>query len=208
VLRSELPVPGVVRPLIRSVYRVGVVVSELSQLCFKWFVVAPVVRSIASVGKGLRIERIPYVRGKGQIVLGDDVYISGKMDVGFARRTEWVPQLLVGKGTFIGHGCSFGISREVRIGDQCLLAGNVRMMDSDGHPLDAELRRAGEPVAASDIAPIVIENGAWVGSGVIILKGVRIGQNAVVGAGSVVTRDVEANTVAAGNPAKTVRRLG
>jgi maltose O-acetyltransferase len=54
----------------------------------------------------------------------------------------------------------------------------------------------------------VIENGAWVGSGVIILKGVRIGQNAVVGAGSVVTRDVEANTVAAGNPAKTVRRLG
>ncbi len=92
VLRSELPVPGVVRPLIRSVYRVGVVVSELSQLCFKWFVVAPVVRSIASVGKGLRIERIPYVRGKGQIVLGDDVYIAGKMDVGFGRTGGQSPE--------------------------------------------------------------------------------------------------------------------
>jgi len=207
VLHSELPVPGFVRPLIRYLYLLGVILSEMSQLFYKWLVVAPVMRSIARVGHGLRIERIPYIRGKGSIVLGNKVYISGKVDVGFARRPEWEPRLTVGDGSFIGHGCTFGISREISIGRNCLLAGNVRMMDSDGHPVDADLRHAGKHVAAADISPIVIEDGAWVGSGVIILKGVRIGQNAVVGAGSVVTRDVEANTIAAGNPARAIRKL-
>jgi len=56
--------------------------------------------------------------------------------------------------------------------------------------------------------PIAIERGAWIGSGAIVLGGVRIGKNAVVGAGSVVTKDVPENTVAVGNPARVIKTIG
>lgn len=56
--------------------------------------------------------------------------------------------------------------------------------------------------------PIVIERGAWIGSGAIVLGGVRIGQNAVVGAGSVVTKDVPKNAIAVGNPARVIKKIG
>lgn len=55
--------------------------------------------------------------------------------------------------------------------------------------------------------PVTIEDGAWIGAGVIILPGVRIGKNAVIGAGSVVTKDIPANVVAVGNPCKVLREI-
>jgi len=71
------------------------------------------------------------------------------------------------------------------------------------HALEAEARNQGWEVAR----PIVIEDNVWLGGGAIVLPGVRIGRNAVVGAGAVVTRDVAANTVVAGNPARVIREI-
>ena len=71
------------------------------------------------------------------------------------------------------------------------------------HPLDPERRAAGYVSGK----PIVLENNVWIGGSCTILPGVTIGENAVIGAGAVVTKDIPANTVAAGNPAKVLRKL-
>ena len=85
--------------------------------------------------------------------------------------------------------------------------GGVRVFDLDGHPIDAELRRRGEPTPPDGIRPVILGNDVWIGAGAIILKGVSIGDRSIVAAGSVVTRPVPADTVVAGNPAKVVRTL-
>ena len=90
----------------------------------------------------------------------------------------------------------------VRIGDNVWIAPNVGIYAA-GHPLDVGDRIAGWEYAF----PVTIGNNVWIGGGVQIIGGVTIGDNAVVAAGSVVIRDVPANTLVAGNPARTVRRI-
>lgn len=102
----------------------------------------------------------------------------------------------------------------VSIGQGVVLSYNVTIADSDFHPIDPDRRREdtiamsparrGAPRAAVDVAPIVIEDGAWVGIGATILKGVRVGRGARVAAGAVVTADVAAGAWVAGNPARVV----
>src|SRR5207247_2133879 len=92
-------------------------------------------------------------------------------------------------------------------GRHCLLAAGVRVFDFDGHPLDADRRRRGEPAPADAIRPVTIGDDVWIGTAAMILKGVTIGDRAVIAAGAVVARDVPADVVVAGNPAQVVKRL-
>lgn len=209
LLHSDLPQPAALKPLWRLAYRVGVYASEGVSLLYKWLVVSPVMRALCDdVGPGLRIERIPYIRGSGRIVIGRGVYLSGKINIGLSGSSPSVtPTLRIGDGTFVGHECSFNLRHGIHIGNECLLAGGIVVQDHDGHPLDAVRRRAGEPAPESEVAAVSIADGAWIGRRSIILKGVSIGENAVVGAGSLVTRDVPANTVVAGNPARVIKTL-
>lgn len=91
----------------------------------------------------------------------------------------------------------------ITIGDDVVLSTRCMLLDAQ---LDARTVVAGAPVY--DDAPITIENGAWIGAGAIILAGVTIGRHSVVGAGSVVTRDVAPGSVVAGNPARPIRHDG
>ena len=209
MLHSDLPVPGPVLAVIRFLYRVGVHLNEGLALVWKWLVVSPLVRAVCrEVGSGLRIERIPYIRGSGDIYIGEQVYLSGKISIHMSARTSGItPTLKIGDRTFLGHDCAITLRHGVSIGRECLLAGGILIQDNDGHPLDSALRRAGEPVSDNEVAPVIIEDGVWVGRRSMILKGVHIGENAVIGASSVVTRDVAANTVVAGNPAKVIKTL-
>jgi acetyltransferase-like isoleucine patch superfamily enzyme len=95
----------------------------------------------------------------------------------------------------------------VTIGDDCLIGGGVRIQDTDGHPLDPVLRRQGMAVPSDNVRPVVIGNNVWIAPRAVILKGVTIGENSVVGTGTVVTHDVPSNTVVAGNPARVIRSL-
>ncbi len=208
MLRAGLPVPRLLRPLIRGFYRLGVAVNEAGPLLWKLIWVEPVLRSVCeSVGTGLRAERLPYMRGRGRLVLGDDVRLSGRSCFYFMSHVDTRPEIVVGRNVFIGNGCTFAAARSIRIGNDCLFGPEVRVHDNDGHPLDPARRRRGEPSGPDGIAAVTIGDGVWIAAQAIILKGVTIGENAVVGAGAVVTADVPPGTVVAGNPARVVRTL-
>ena len=95
----------------------------------------------------------------------------------------------------------------VRIGDRCLLGADVQITDTDFHALAPANRRFEKRAESIASAPVVIEENVFLGAGVRVLKGVRIGRNSVVGAGSVVTRDIPSDVIAAGVPARVIRQL-
>ncbi|MDE7370423.1 MAG: acyltransferase, partial [Desulfovibrio sp.] len=98
-------------------------------------------------------------------------------------------------------------STAVRVGRGVLVAPNCVIVDSDFHAPWPPEARATEPGLERD-APVTIGDHAWLGMQCIVLKGVTIGEGAIVGAGSVVTRDIPPRTLAAGAPARVIRHLG
>jgi acetyltransferase-like isoleucine patch superfamily enzyme len=119
----------------------------------------------------------------------------------------------VGDGSILA-GVVFMCAERITLG-RCVVASyNVTIADCDFHPLDPDLRRRDAIANAPEgdrgqrpplaTAPVVVEDGAWIGIGAVILKGVRIGSGARVGAGAVVTGDVSPGTTVAGNPGRSV----
>ncbi len=102
-------------------------------------------------------------------------------------------------------GGSLVCDQRITIGDRVWVGANAVICDTDFHPLDPEQRRL-DPLAANT-APITIADDVFIGMQALILKGVSIGEGAVIAAGSVVTRDVPAGSVVAGNPARVIREL-
>lgn len=108
----------------------------------------------------------------------------------------------VGRNVFVNQNCTFYDLGGLEISDEVMIGPNVSLITS-GHPLAPSGRR--ESVVAK---PIVIERNVWIAAGAIVIGGVRLGENAVIAAGSVVTKDVPANTLVGGNPAKAIRAIG
>jgi len=128
--------------------------------------------------------------------LGQDTEIKPPLqcDYGFP--------ISVGARSFVNYGAIILDCAPVTIGDEVQIATNVQLLTAT-HPLQAATRRQGWESAA----PISIGDGAWLGSGAIVCPGVTIGENTVVGAGSVVTRDLPPGVLAVGNPCGVVREL-
>jgi maltose O-acetyltransferase len=110
--------------------------------------------------------------------------------------------IYIGDHVYVNVLCTILDCGEVRIGSHVMIGPGVQIYTA-AHHLQAEARIQGLEVAR----PIVIEDNVWVGGGAILLPGVRIGRNAVVGAGAVVTRSVPPNVVVAGNPARVIREI-
>lgn len=110
--------------------------------------------------------------------------------------------ITVGSGTFANFGLTALDVAPITIGSDVQIGPNVQLL-TPTHPLDPERRRAKLEAAE----PIVIEDNVWLGGGAIVLPGVTIGENSVIGAGAVVTKDIPANVVAVGNPARVIRSL-
>jgi acetyltransferase-like isoleucine patch superfamily enzyme len=205
MLHAGLPVPRIIRPLIRATYRCGVWAMECKAFMYKLLWVEPVLRSVChSVGTHLRAERLPYIRGKGVITLGDHVNLSGQSCFYFLHDMPQTPAIEIGSHVFVGNGCTFSCAAGISVGDHGLISAGVRIHDNDGHPTDPTKRRAGAPLDPASVRKVVIGDNVWIGAEAIVLKGVHIGDNAIVGSGAVVTSDVPANAVVAGNPAGIV----
>lgn len=115
-------------------------------------------------------------------------------------------EIVIGADTGMSGG-SICAASSVRIGAGCLLGANVTLADTDFHPINPANRRYNRNPDDIGVAPIVIGDNVFIGADTFVLKGVRIGVNSVIGAGSVVTRDVPDNVVAAGNPARVIRPI-
>lgn len=114
--------------------------------------------------------------------------------------TDFGKNITIGKNVFFNTGCSFQDRGGIRIGDGSLIGMNVTIATLN-HGLSIETRNGTYP------SPVVIGENVWIGSSATILPGVTIGDNAVVAAGAVVTKDVPKNTVVAGVPAKVIKKI-
>lgn len=112
----------------------------------------------------------------------------------------------IGENTGIS-GATIVAAKHIRIGRECLIGANVTIVDTDFHTIAPLNRRLNSNKTEIGSAPIEIEDNVFIGMNSVILKGVKIGANSVVGAGSIVAKDVPRNAVVAGNPAKIIREL-
>jgi maltose O-acetyltransferase len=117
-------------------------------------------------------------------------------------RCDYGTNISIGEDTFINYDCVFLDCNRITIGREVQIAPRVQIYTAT-HPLDPATRRSKLEFAL----PVVIKDGAWLGGGVIVCPGVTIGENTVVGAGSVVTRDLPPGVLAVGNPCRVLRSL-
>jgi acetyltransferase-like isoleucine patch superfamily enzyme len=161
-----------------------------------------------TVGKNVWLDGdMPYVYGDGEIVLGDEVRIGNRSTMIVGLKVYPDAKLEIGSHSTLGYMNLISVARSVRIGNHCLFAGEVKIMDNNSHSLDFEARRRHAQLEPSDVAPVVIEDDVWIGTNCIVLKGVTIGRGAVIAAGAVVTRNVPPYTVAGGNPARVIKQI-
>lgn len=147
-----------------------------------------------------------FIGGKGAIIIGQNcTFRSSETSnlIGINRKCMISALGTTEAEIVIGDNCGFsgtviGCFKSISLGKNVMCGANTTITDSDWHPNDP---RCGEP------APVIIEDNVWLGLNVIVLKGVTIGKNSVIGAGSVVTRNIPANVIAAGNPCRVIREL-
>ena len=141
--------------------------------------------------------------GKTGVTLGDNVRLREFSSVQVSSHLSHPGVgLEVGDGTYIGPHCVLGAGGGIRFGRNVTLGAYVQVL-AENH----EYEDVDRPVSEQGVARkgIVIEDGCWLGNSVIVLDGVSIGHNAVIGAGSIVTRSIPALAVAIGNPARVIR---
>ena len=170
--------------------------------------------SVTQVGKGLDVDfgtLIELKRGstKEDVVIHDNVMLLGCHLVSSCHG-----KIEIGNNTKVGKGSSILCVENVSIGDYTTVTQNVKIVDNNNHPVNSDFRRFMRTTPHGSDArswlhaahkPIVIGQNCWIGENSRIQKGVTIGDNSIVAACSVVTKDVPANCIAAGNPARIVK---
>lgn len=126
--------------------------------------------------------------------------IDDSVEIRLPIRSDYGANLKIGKGVFINSGVMFTDLGGIELADNVLVGPNATII-SVNHPLDPQRRHEVE------MKPVLVEENAWLGANSTILPGVKVGKNAVVAAGAVVTKDVPANTVVAGVPARVIKKI-
>ena len=141
----------------------------------------------------------------GPISIGDYTTLIATMDKRI-RLTSWTAngksgKVEIGRHCLICPGTRIMSATAIIIGDDCMMAQNVCITDADWH----DLYDRSAPIGNTEA--VIIGNNVWIGDSAMICKGVHIGENAVIGAGSIVVKDIPANAIAAGNPAAVIKYL-
>ena len=166
-------------------------------------------------GKNLMVGGIPYVhlsRG-GKVIIGDNCAIRSWAR--FSDTGENRPTVIctMGKGV-ISIGNNTGMTstllhseNSITIGNNVKIGGGTRIFDTNFHSIDAKYRNSSEDRKHVKTAPVVIEDNVFIGTGCIITKGVTIGANSIIAAGSVVINNVNKSEIWGGNPAKLIKKI-
>ena len=148
-------------------------------------------------GKLLRLEKgVRILKKNASISVGNRVFIHRHVKLS-AWGNERKSVIEIGSNTYIGDRTEIHAGEKVKIGSNCNISWDCLIIDRDYHKFEKD---------KETISPVVIKDHVWIGAKSTILKGVTINEGAVVAAGSVVTKDVQANTLVGGNPAKEIKK--
>lgn len=162
---------------------------------------------LAKYGAGLELRGgIPAIIGGLRVEIGENVTMHGST-VLLGAKVFREPRLVIGDGTHCGAYLSVYVGCDITIGRHVLIANRVSLITYDGHPVDPALRLTGAPAGPESSRPIHIGDNAWICTGAFIMKGVTIGEGSIVGANSVVVKDVPPGVLVAGAPARVIREL-
>jgi galactoside O-acetyltransferase len=201
---ARLPVPSFLMPLLRMISLAHQGVFRATQWTLTFFIREPLFRSrCVSFGTNVHVSRMPFIVGQPKIHVGSGVNFFGNVDI-FSGRIFDEPTLIIKDRVDVGHRVVFTVNREIIIEEDVNIASGVAFMDTDAHPRDAAARIADHGPPAEEIKPVRVCRYSWIGGGSQILKGVTIGEGAIIGVNSVVVTDVPPYTVAMGNPARVV----
>lgn len=155
-------------------------------------------RELASYGDNLRARNAGEIfKGQGaEIHIGDDVLLERKVRLSLGDNAR----IYIGDKSYLGDYSNILAVEEVRIGKGCAISWHVLFMDTSSHPFGYR----GE-VPVTKIAPIVVEDHVWIGCRAVLLKGVRVGEGAIIANNAVVTKNVPPRTMVAGNPAVVIK---
>jgi acetyltransferase-like isoleucine patch superfamily enzyme len=182
----------------------------------KYILAADQFRREAVIGSDCMIGPNAWCRNSGinsAIRLGDGVICRGALSI---EKGADNAVMTVGDNVYIGDDCILSCMQHLEIGNLTMLAHGVQIFDNDSHPIDAASREQDylaligrlpgprQPIAR---APIIIGERVWIGFNAAIMKGVTLGDGSVIAAMSVVTKDIPAWTMVAGNPARVIKEL-
>jgi len=179
--------------------------KKLSLVIQKWYVKWYVEPHLSSLGKKPMIINPWYLElFGGPIEIGDYVNLFSAPDARTKlliwSEAEGFGRISIGNYCLISPGVRMISANHISVGHSCMFARNVSIADSDWHDVY-------DRVAMGIHQPVIVQDNVWVGESAIICKGVTIGENSVIGAGSVVARDIPNDCIAVGNPAKMVKKL-
>ena len=152
------------------------------------------------IGAGTKLGRLR-VTWPHKIQLGDHVSLENDIYFNAAGGHTVGITISVGEGTFVGTGCEFNAINRISVGANCLIASGSRFIDHNHGVEMGQLMK----LQAETSAPITLGADVWIGVNAVVLKGVSIGDGAIIGAGSVVTKSIPPYAIAAGVPAKVIR---
>ena len=165
---------------------------------------------VAYCGSNTKIQGLIDKRGKNSLIsIGNDCLIQGALVTEIDES-----RISIGNNVFIANGTLIDCVKSITIEDNVLISYKCTIADSNNHSIYYNIRHndlhdwkngGKHDWSTTDTRPIIIRKGCWIGSNVIILKGVVIGERAVIGAGSVVVKDVPSDALVAGNPAKIIK---
>jgi maltose O-acetyltransferase len=156
------------------------------------------------IGKNVRVKSPALFQGQGNLIIHDQVTLGYDLAGGINLPIILQPRepqsiIQIGRRTALMNGCEFIALTAIIVGADCRIGPHTLIYDADFHGLAPDRRNE-----AGKTAAVLLEDNVWIGSRSLILKGVSIGRDAVIAAGSVVTKSVLAGAIVAGNPAKQV----
>lgn len=161
-----------------------------------------------SIGDNCVFNQKTRFTGLGKIAVEDKVTFGYKLGgffygAGIELQARTVDsKIIIGKNVSTNNNVSIISSGSISIGDDCLIGQNVSLMDFDAHGIQPDKRRM-----VGEVGTIEIGQNVWIGNNVIILKNVKIGNNSIIAAGAVVTKEFPENVIIGGTPAKIIKHL-
>ena len=187
-------------PLLRYIYR-------LNNRAYSF----AIQRRLEKVGENFAVEYPAVLLGLKHVSIGNNFEARARLRLEVFdehRGNRYTPEVRIGNNVSLNYDCHIGCVNKIEIGDNVLMGSRILITDHyHGEITAAMLRIPPGQRKVQSPGPVIIEDNVWIGEGVAIMPNVRIGRNAIIGANAVVTRDIPADSVAVGAPARVIRCL-